>query len=342
MADKHIAPTGNDTTGDGTIGSPYFTPNKCISDVTNPLAAGEHIYALQGTYSYTVAQSLSAIAGASAVNPMWLEVYTTTPGDMIGAAAFDFVGLGSGAGITHVGNYWLPTGIESNNGPSDGWATTSGSDTARWVQCAARGNAGRGWNCYFGNSRLKWVCPVAVNNTGVGIYGSSRGSVLYAPVAENNTAGDIQNVTDVFRGAAQNNTIQKGFAANVFGGLFECVSYNHSNASNGVGFQLTTGAIAVNCISLDDDTAFSCDASAMLLNCGAYGYSTLTVGSPLTIDLLTTDPGFVDAANGDFTVTNDDYIGTGYPTAIDGTTLNLNRGIAQSSADGNGETSYAF
>lgn len=57
----YIAPTGNDTSGDGSIGSPYFTLAKAWSYAN----AGDTIYCRNGTYEYTAVQQLSTRDGSS-------------------------------------------------------------------------------------------------------------------------------------------------------------------------------------------------------------------------------------------------------------------------------------
>lgn len=61
-ATYYISPTGNDTSGNGTITSPWFTLNKAWSTV----AAGDVIYMRGGTYAYTSTQLLTGKNGTSA------------------------------------------------------------------------------------------------------------------------------------------------------------------------------------------------------------------------------------------------------------------------------------
>lgn len=49
MADYYISPSGNDTTGDGSIGNPWFGMSKAWTVV----AAGDTVYMRGGTYAYT-------------------------------------------------------------------------------------------------------------------------------------------------------------------------------------------------------------------------------------------------------------------------------------------------
>ena len=54
MADWYIDPAGNDTTGDGSIGTPYLTISKCHSVGSG----GDTVYCRGGTYT---TESISSI-----------------------------------------------------------------------------------------------------------------------------------------------------------------------------------------------------------------------------------------------------------------------------------------
>lgn len=71
MATYYLSPTGNDTTGSGTIGSPWFSLNKAWTVV----AAGDTIYMRGGTYTYTVQQYLTGKNGTSG-NTIKIYAYT--------------------------------------------------------------------------------------------------------------------------------------------------------------------------------------------------------------------------------------------------------------------------
>lgn len=60
-ATYYLSPNGNDTSGNGTIGAPWFTLNKAWTAV----AAGDVIYMRGGTYAYSSTQILSGKNGTS-------------------------------------------------------------------------------------------------------------------------------------------------------------------------------------------------------------------------------------------------------------------------------------
>ena len=61
MATYYISTTGNDTTGAGTIGSPWWSLNK----VWTVVSAGDIVYMRGGTFAYTVSQDLTGVDGTS-------------------------------------------------------------------------------------------------------------------------------------------------------------------------------------------------------------------------------------------------------------------------------------
>ncbi|MBE3085493.1 MAG: hypothetical protein IMZ64_04675, partial [Bacteroidetes bacterium] len=61
MANYYIAPTGDDSTGNGSIGNPWFTLNEAWSNIS----AGDIVYLRGGTYDYVDQQSLFDLSGTS-------------------------------------------------------------------------------------------------------------------------------------------------------------------------------------------------------------------------------------------------------------------------------------
>lgn len=71
-ATYYVSPTGNDTSGNGSISSPWFTLNKAWTVV----AAGDIVYMRGGTYSYSSSQVLSD-KGGSASSRITVTAYGT-------------------------------------------------------------------------------------------------------------------------------------------------------------------------------------------------------------------------------------------------------------------------
>ena len=107
-ASIYISPTGNDTTGDGSIGSPYRT----LAKAGSVAVAGDTVYARGGTYSASH-ENLAAYSGAAG-NPI---TFTNYPGEH---AVFDGTGhtFTSGESILDLGNHVVVDGFEVKNNPA--------------------------------------------------------------------------------------------------------------------------------------------------------------------------------------------------------------------------------
>lgn len=103
-ATYYISPTGNDTSGNGTITSPWFTLNKAWSAV----AAGDVIYMRGGTYRFNTQQSLT---GKNGISNNLIKVFAY-PGEnpiLTRSASYTQV---DGKGIFFSGNYVHFKGFE--------------------------------------------------------------------------------------------------------------------------------------------------------------------------------------------------------------------------------------
>lgn len=108
MATYYVATTGNDTTGDGSVGNPFATPGKAAAVATS---FDDYIYVKAGTYTMTTDTPGPGgpVLFASAIR-VTMEGYETTPGDRTGvrpvlswgavaaplAASYLFSGLNNG------------------------------------------------------------------------------------------------------------------------------------------------------------------------------------------------------------------------------------------------------
>jgi len=95
--DYYVAPDGNDTTGDGSIGSPYKTITKAVTMV----AAGGTIYLRGGQHDYS--QTIQISKSGDANNPITLQAYQDE------VPILDFTEQPTGddyKGIALNGNYW--------------------------------------------------------------------------------------------------------------------------------------------------------------------------------------------------------------------------------------------
>ena len=67
----YLSPSGSDTTGDGSIGNPWFSLNKAWQSVV----AGDTVYMRGGTYAYTTQQVMQGKNGTSSSNMINLFAY---------------------------------------------------------------------------------------------------------------------------------------------------------------------------------------------------------------------------------------------------------------------------
>jgi len=108
MATYYISPSGNDTTGSGTIGSPWFSLNKVWASAG--LVAGDTVYLRGGTYTYTIQQYLTGKNGSSG-NTIKLYNYPGEAPVITRGASFD-KSAGHHRGMVYLeGNYFHVKGI---------------------------------------------------------------------------------------------------------------------------------------------------------------------------------------------------------------------------------------
>jgi PKD repeat protein len=104
--DYYVATNGNDSTGNGSIGTPYATLTKAVSIVS----AGDTIYMRGGTYIPTASLSLSKIG--TAASPYRIRAYSGEH------PILNFSSVGSGNdGIGLKGAYWQLYGLEMLGAP---------------------------------------------------------------------------------------------------------------------------------------------------------------------------------------------------------------------------------
>jgi uncharacterized repeat protein (TIGR02059 family) len=116
-ATYYVSPTGSDASGNGSIGSPWFTLNKAWSSVT----AGDIIYMRGGTYYYTSAQNLTGKSGnSSSYINVWNYAGENPIIDASKITDYEIVNLGNASYIYMKGirltNLKQPNPITTSNG----------------------------------------------------------------------------------------------------------------------------------------------------------------------------------------------------------------------------------
>ena len=101
-ATYYISPTGDDSTGDGSISKPYFTLNK----VWTVIGAGDTVYLRGGTYAFNTQQSLKGKSGTSN-NPIKIYAYQNEIPVLTKSDSYTAI-----AGIYFEGNYFHWKGME--------------------------------------------------------------------------------------------------------------------------------------------------------------------------------------------------------------------------------------
>ncbi|MBN1763782.1 MAG: right-handed parallel beta-helix repeat-containing protein [Sedimentisphaerales bacterium] len=94
-----VAPDGNDTTGDGSIGSPYQTIGKAVGEVSE----GDTIYLRGGTHNYAEAITISSSINGAPDAPITMQNYQDEP------VILDFSGQPYESGYPGIrlnGDYW--------------------------------------------------------------------------------------------------------------------------------------------------------------------------------------------------------------------------------------------
>jgi hypothetical protein len=120
-AEYFVDPNGSDTTGNGSISTPYKTIAKALSS----FVAGDTIYLRQGTYTYTgpsTAITLPTKSGASDTNRCYLLGYNNE------RPLLDFSAMtGTSAdGLKINGSYWYVKGLDLRGAPHNGLKISGG------------------------------------------------------------------------------------------------------------------------------------------------------------------------------------------------------------------------
>jgi hypothetical protein len=178
-----VDPNGNDTTGDGSIGSPYKTIGKAVGLI----AAGDTIYVRGGTFTYTgsiTAITLPAKSGASETNKCYLMGYNDE------RPLLDFSAMTGDItvdGLLIAGSYWYVKGIDCKGSPHNGIKISGTYNTIEFCRSYENRNTGVGvasgaannqiincdsyYNCDTGQENADGFAPKIDVGTGNYFYG---------------------------------------------------------------------------------------------------------------------------------------------------------------------------
>ena len=253
MATIYVATTGNDSTGDGSVGNPYASPGKAASVA----GSGDTIYVKSGTYTLTT--STPGAEGPVLLpsdGQCLLEGYSTTPGDL-GTAPV--ISSGSVFGLS----YLVKTQENFSNLKQ------------LVVNIALSGNnSGDGFVDGGSYGATFWRCSASGFTNGYGFNGANQ-SIVSLCVAIGCAAGFYAGGLCV--GCVALNSINNAYYVPSM--CVNCIAY----AGSSCGFTLAQGS-CVNCISYANsgDGFLSIYDIGLIQDCVAYGNGGYGINSNYT------------------------------------------------------------
>ena len=276
MATKYIATTGNDTTGDGSLATPWLTLAKAITGTTT----GDTIICGAGSYTFTNATLTGrTVQGATGGSPNSTTGWTVFDG---AAASVGWLfGIGSGA----INNIWITnvTRTTSSNG---------------LIMLSSGNGTFTATSCRFSNITV--------------MLGNGLGGIIHTSAYE----GTITFQSCIFDDlkATYDGTFTYGMFAvrwstasmvlNFYNCVFTCLTATNKPTNMFISLANYPAIVMKNTILYNLQSAISKNTiqSANIItetNCVSYGTWT-TGGTVNQTNCLTSDPLFIDAANGDF------------------------------------------
>jgi hypothetical protein len=318
MADIYVAQTGNDTTGDGSVGNPYATPGKAAG----VMAASDTMFIKYSATPYSIGGGAVNTSG-NALDVRLFPGSLSAPTRIVGydtnatignsdanrpllkatASGITILQLGGSGGVNSTasnldfhgdnslagGSLTGVNGIQSDNG-------------AVVVRCRSRYCGG---NSIYGSFTTFLFCEVSHASTDSFVL--SNQSVAMGCIAHHGAGRGFHNINSpVIHCAAWNNGTY-GFLLNGMGAV-NCVAYN--NGLSGFWYYANVNYACINCISVANGTyGFEMSAGlwmGAMIRCATYGNVTAptttgTAAPNLNLDpiLLSSNP-FENAAGGDF------------------------------------------
>jgi hypothetical protein len=327
MSLYYVSPgSGNDTTGDGTIGTPWATVQKALNTITRNATDGDQINIQSGAAdTLTATLSLATYGTPTAAAPLVIRGYTSAAGDggqgvISGAATYQVI---NGGGVTH----WIDMRLY-NSGAAK---VASLSDGSRMVRCqvdtstVATDILTMGNGCWLINCRLydsqvtvgslTLVYGCYFRSDGTGLVGSNSGVMfLHNLVRLTGTGGN--GIWPVYPGNIINNTVDHaGTSTNAKGiVLGNSAGRGHQVVMN----NLITNFSGSGAIGISD----LYNAPILVANNAFYNnttnYSLATAAIEQFGDISLSSSPYVDRANEDYRITDSLLLQTGWPQTIAG------------------------
>lgn len=264
----YIATTGNDTTGAGTLASPWLTISKAFNSSTN----GDTINVAAGTYTWL---DQNFTSGRIVTGPAIVR------GSQLPTAIFDAAGLDKYWRFDNntfvFNNLMLQNFVNADNATSTLWS--NGASNVTWNDCVFRNGTMTSTN--------QSICLFGANGGGAVL--TLNRCVLYGM---NSTSGNT---------GYWGNTGWEYVTTTINGCIFYCTSptpVSVTSRAGSAGYIITAKNsifyTAIACGWHYSSTAFTWSGGATNLN---FGYSSAPAGAAITV---TTDPLFVDASAGNF------------------------------------------
>lgn len=313
MADSYVATTGNDTTGDGSIGNPYASPGKAASVSTS---VGDVIWLKSGTYNITSTTANANGGRVSLSSRVMLRGYQTTPGDDAATPLLQASGISSTTLVTANGTSACVWNVAVNGASLSSIRGFDTSFNCFFYKCTAS-------NCTNGGIVISNTSGVAIECRATGCSGSQaaffasgNANWVYCYAHANSVSGfDLSGGSSSASNCiayANTGSGSHGFLNVRTGSLERCVA--HGNGGSGFREAFNADRVRlVECIAYGNsrygtELAISTNVRhCLFMRCG-FGANTLgkNLNDPSTSvaeSTLTADP-FTNAAGGDFSLNN--------------------------------------
>lgn len=356
----YVSPaSGNDTTGNGTIGTPWATVQKALNTITRNATDGDQINVQAGgTDTLGAALTLATYGTPTAAAPLIIRGYTSAADDggvgvISGGGSYGIINNGTGIDYLHLwdlrltncgGNYvvgYLKNYSSIVNCEVDGSTSSHGilvNGTVLVERCYVHDVAGHG--IYVASGALVRHCYI----TSYGATSAHYALSLEAPNARAHF--NIVRATDV----DVNGIYGNGAGCECFGNIIRAAA---NGTGKGINVTAQTNVVIANNIiegfsgSGGVGLAFNSAAVCALYHSNAfYNNATNVSGTPKIVgvtgnnDTLSASP-FVDAANGDFDIngTQAGVTEDAWPSSFLGatsTTPKVDKGASQAGAGSGG------